>query len=94
MIFWRSRAVSFKSGVKGKIKLGLENMGYKASDQMLYFSTTGIFQRRKAPNVKWLKQIRRMRRYTEPNNLVRLAVSLNKYNLCVHIPCTMDQAVD
>lgn len=35
-----------------------------------------------------------MRRYTEPDNLVRFTVSLNKYNPYVHIPCTIHQAVD
>lgn len=47
-----SRPVSFKSGGKGGKELGLGNAAKRASDQMLHFSTTGILQRRKAPDVK------------------------------------------
>jgi hypothetical protein len=42
-------------GIKGGKELGLRNMGYRASDQMLYFSTIYLFQRPKAPNIKRLK---------------------------------------
>jgi hypothetical protein len=46
---------SLKSGIKGREELGLGNMRYRASDQMLNFSTICLFQRPKAPDVKRLK---------------------------------------
>jgi hypothetical protein len=40
-------------------------MGYRASDQTLYFSTICLFERPKAPYIKRLKQMRGMSRHTE-----------------------------
>jgi hypothetical protein len=42
-------------GMKGRKELGLSDMGYKVSNQMLYFSTIGLFQRPKVPYIKRLK---------------------------------------
>jgi hypothetical protein len=46
---------SFKSGVKGVKELGLGNVGYRASDQMLYLSPICLLKHCKAPNIKRLK---------------------------------------
>jgi hypothetical protein len=45
-----------KSGVKGREELGLGNVSYRPSDQMLYFSIIGLFKRPKAPDVEWLNE--------------------------------------
>jgi hypothetical protein len=46
---------SFKYGVKGLKELGLGNVGYRASDQLLNLSTICLFERPKAPNIERLE---------------------------------------
>jgi hypothetical protein len=46
------------------------------SDQMLYFSTIGLLERSKSPDVKRLKQRSRMSWHTKRNNLIFLVVLL------------------
>jgi hypothetical protein len=41
--------------MEGREELRLGDMGYRASDQMLYFSTIGFFKRPKAPDIKGLE---------------------------------------
>jgi hypothetical protein len=64
------------SGIKGRKELGLRNVGYRASDQMLYFSAISLLKQAKAPDIERLKQMRRMRRHTKRDDLVFLAIPL------------------
>jgi hypothetical protein len=43
------------SGVKGRKELGLGNVVFRASDEILYFSTICLFQHPKAPNIERLE---------------------------------------
>ena len=51
------RHSSLKCIVKGGKELRLRNVGYRASYQMLYFSTICLFEHTKTPDVKRLKQM-------------------------------------
>lgn len=42
-------------GAKVPKELGLGNAGYRVSDQMLYFSTVGLIEQSKAPEIKRLE---------------------------------------
>jgi hypothetical protein len=44
--------------MKSQKELGLGNVGYRASDQMLDFSTIGLLKQAKIPDVERLKQMR------------------------------------
>jgi hypothetical protein len=46
---------SFMCGVEGIKELGLGNMGYRASDQMLYLSSICLLKHCKTPNIERLK---------------------------------------
>ena len=63
-------------GTEGREELSLRNVGYRASDQMLYFSTISLFKQAKVPDVKRLEEMRRMRRHTKRDDLIFLAISL------------------
>jgi hypothetical protein len=67
---------SLVGGVEGIKELGLGNVGYRASDQMLYLSTISLLEHCKTPNIKRLEQVRGMSRHTEGNNLIILTISL------------------
>jgi hypothetical protein len=59
-----------KSGIKGRKEVGLGNMGYRPSDQLLNFSTISLLHRPKAPNIKGLKQVGRIRWYIEYKDII------------------------
>ena len=44
--------------------------------QVLNLATVHPLQRPKAANIEWLEEVRRMRRHTERNNVVLLAIEL------------------
>ena len=44
--------------------------------QVLNLATVRLLQRPKAANIEWLKQVGRIRRYTERNDVVLLAMEL------------------
>ena len=44
--------------------------------QVLNLATVRLLQRPKAANIKWLEQMRRMRRHVESDNVVLLAMEL------------------
>jgi hypothetical protein len=61
-------------------------MGYGASDQMFGFSTISLLEHPKAPNIKRLKQMRRMGRHTQCDDLVLLAISLKVDRVVTFVP--------
>ncbi|KAJ0151444.1 hypothetical protein HZ326_6046 [Fusarium oxysporum f. sp. albedinis] len=65
-----------KCGIKSRKELGFGNMVYGASDQTLDFSVICLLEHGKAPDIKRLKQMRRMRRHIKRDDLVLLTISL------------------
>jgi hypothetical protein len=76
--------------VEGVKELGLGNVGYRASDQMLYLLTISLLKHCKAPNIKRLEQVRGISRHIECNNLVILTISL-KFDRVVTFVTIEDQ---
>ena len=77
-----------------KKKLRLRNVGYRASYQMLYFSTICLFEHTKTPDVKKLKQMRRMRWHTERDNVALLAIHLKVGRVVASMPIKDQKTVD
>jgi hypothetical protein len=73
-------------GIKGRKELDLGNVGYRASDQMLYFSTICLLERSEAPSIKRLEKMGRMRRHAKGDDLVFLAISLKVDRAMAFVP--------
>ena len=53
---------------------------------MLYFPTVGLFERPKAPDIKRLEQVGRMRRHTKRDDLVFLTIFLKVGRVVAFMP--------
>jgi hypothetical protein len=72
--------------VKSRKELGLGNVGYRAWHQMLDFSTISLLEQAKIPKIERLKQMRRMKRHAECDDLLFFAISLEIDRVVTFVP--------
>ena len=61
---------------KGTKELELAHVVDMHAHQVLNLATVRLLQRSKAANIEWLEEVGGMRRHTERNNVVLLAIDL------------------
>lgn len=68
-------------------------MVYRASDQVLYLPTVDLFERPKAPDIKMLEQMRRIRRHTKRDDAILLTVYLKVGRVAAFMPIEDQKAM-